>query len=77
MLWLSLASTQSHSECPVGQFRCENGPCIDESLRCDGSINCPRDSSDELDCPLHFIGPTRYRKSVAVENNATDQITFL
>ncbi|XP_044266426.1 basement membrane-specific heparan sulfate proteoglycan core protein isoform X20 [Tribolium madens] len=46
--------------CSNGQFRCENGPCIREELRCNGKVDCPKDSSDELDCPLKFIGPTRY-----------------
>lgn len=31
-------------------FRCENGPCIDEQLRCNDFVDCPYDSSDELDC---------------------------
>ncbi|RZB41729.1 basement membrane-specific heparan sulfate proteoglycan core protein, partial [Asbolus verrucosus] len=48
----------SDGGCTRGQFRCENGPCIGEQLRCDGKVDCPRDSSDELDCP--FTGPPRY-----------------
>ena len=31
-------------------FRCENGPCVQASLRCDGKVDCPYDTSDELDC---------------------------
>ncbi|KAI5637002.1 low-density lipoprotein receptor domain class A domain-containing protein [Phthorimaea operculella] len=37
--------------CGPSQWRCENGPCIDTSRRCDGRVDCPRDSSDEFDCP--------------------------
>ncbi|XP_064212839.1 basement membrane-specific heparan sulfate proteoglycan core protein [Tribolium castaneum] len=44
--------------CSRGQFRCENGPCIREELRCDGKVDCPRDSSDELDCPTRYPGPS-------------------
>lgn len=36
--------------CPLNMFRCENGPCIDQTLRCNGIIDCPLDISDELDC---------------------------
>lgn len=36
--------------CAKDMFRCENGPCIHESLHCDGVIDCPFDISDELDC---------------------------
>ncbi|GBP97800.1 Low-density lipoprotein receptor-related protein 1B, partial [Eumeta japonica] len=39
-------------ECKLYEWRCENGPCINETLRCDGHIDCPYDNSDELDCPL-------------------------
>lgn len=36
--------------CPPTAFRCDNGPCIALALRCNGRIDCPYDSSDELDC---------------------------
>lgn len=36
--------------CLLNMFRCENGPCIDEQLRCNDFVDCPYDSSDELDC---------------------------
>jgi hypothetical protein len=39
------------SECDRTMFRCENGPCIPNYLRCNGRVECPYDSSDELDCP--------------------------
>ena len=37
-------------DCDRNMFRCENGPCIQESLRCNGIVDCPLDTSDELDC---------------------------
>ncbi|XP_062139238.1 basement membrane-specific heparan sulfate proteoglycan core protein isoform X17 [Drosophila sulfurigaster albostrigata] len=36
--------------CPSTTFRCENGPCIAHGLRCNGVVDCPFDTSDELDC---------------------------
>nr|CAD7195790.1 unnamed protein product [Timema douglasi] len=36
--------------CSRYEFRCENGPCISIRLRCDGKVDCPFDTSDELDC---------------------------
>ncbi|XP_035661011.1 laminin subunit gamma-3-like [Branchiostoma floridae] len=36
--------------CPDTAFSCNDGFCIDRSLRCNGVTNC-FDSSDELDCP--------------------------
>lgn len=36
--------------CDRNMFRCENGPCIQQSLRCNGNVDCPYDTSDELDC---------------------------
>jgi hypothetical protein len=35
-------------------FWCENGPCIINSLRCNGQVDCPFDDSDELDCRKWF-----------------------
>ncbi|CAH2103371.1 unnamed protein product [Euphydryas editha] len=37
--------------CGKSQWRCENGPCIDARLRCNGQTDCPHDGSDEFDCP--------------------------
>ncbi|XP_061720060.1 basement membrane-specific heparan sulfate proteoglycan core protein isoform X2 [Cydia pomonella] len=42
---------ESSGGCDRNQFRCENGPCIPAYRRCDGHRDCPRDDSDELDCP--------------------------
>lgn len=64
----TLETIENRRGCHSGQFRCENGPCIPDHQRCDGKVDCPRDSSDELDCPLaaHTVRPhTYYRKSVA------------
>ncbi|KOB75072.1 Terribly reduced optic lobes [Operophtera brumata] len=36
--------------CKSYEWRCENGPCIDAGLRCNGHIDCPFDFSDEFDC---------------------------
>lgn len=36
--------------CDRNMFRCENGPCIQGALRCNGRVDCPFDTSDELDC---------------------------
>ncbi|ERL95821.1 hypothetical protein D910_00386, partial [Dendroctonus ponderosae] len=44
------ASDESNCGCKRGEFRCENGPCINQVLRCDGHVDCPFDISDELDC---------------------------
>lgn len=55
--------------CRRDEFRCENGPCIPNYLRCNGKKDCPYDSSDELDCPY---GPP-ISKSVAITGlTATD-----
>lgn len=35
--------------CHSGQFRCDNGCCLDKALRCDDLIQCS-DGSDEADC---------------------------
>lgn len=36
--------------CPVGMFKCRNGPCINESLLCNGQIDCPDVWTDEHNC---------------------------
>lgn len=40
----------SSKACGPLMFRCENGPCIGNALRCNGVVDCPLDISDELDC---------------------------
>lgn len=39
-----------HAECSALEFRCKNGQCISNSLRCDGNRDCV-DHSDEDGCP--------------------------
>ncbi|EAA44666.5 AGAP003656-PA [Anopheles gambiae str. PEST] len=40
--------------CGPNKFRCENGPCIAMALKCNGRVDCPYDTSDELDCTDEF-----------------------
>ena len=35
--------------CPEGQWRCNDGQCVDPISRCDGRIQC-HDKSDEVGC---------------------------
>lgn len=46
--------------CKRGEFRCENGPCVNQVLRCDGQVDCPFDISDELDCTYKIVLPCRF-----------------
>ncbi|XP_013070411.2 uncharacterized protein LOC106057644 isoform X3 [Biomphalaria glabrata] len=51
--------------CSVGSFHCNNGQCLNPSLKCDLFDDCG-DSSDEIDCPnlCHYVykvsGPSTY-----------------
>lgn len=46
--------TASPRRCPVGQFSCPPGICIDAAKRCDGISHCPR-GEDEIGCHPHDI----------------------
>lgn len=51
--------------CGGDMFRCENSPCIWSALRCNGVVDCPFDTSDELDCSHgthQFSTTTLHRK---------------
>ena len=41
-------------DCDRAEFRCSDGTCIAEYLRCDRSNDCS-DGSDEHDCGLYFL----------------------
>lgn len=44
------------SECQQGEFRCQDGTCISESLICNGNNDCS-DGYDEFDCPTQPTVP--------------------
>lgn len=52
---------EERSPCPEGQYRCDDGSCVD-AKRCDGVRECP-DSSDEFP---GLCGGKCYSDSVAV-----------
>lgn len=44
--------------CPIGNFHCANGKCINNQFKCDLENDCGfRDNSDEIDCPknCHYL----------------------
>ncbi len=48
----STATAQPH--CPDGDFECNDGGCINVTLRCDGSFDCT-DHSDEINCTSKHV----------------------
>ncbi len=36
--------------CQLNQFQCSDGTCILSHYKCDGSVDCPADATDESDC---------------------------
>ncbi|XP_071851180.1 MAM and LDL-receptor class A domain-containing protein 1-like isoform X5 [Apostichopus japonicus] len=46
----SCAPLPKETSCGDGQFRCSNGACVSEDVKCDFSDDCG-DYSDELQCP--------------------------
>ena len=46
--------TCSVTVCTDEQYRCGNGKCIDQILKCDGTHHCP-DGSDEKDCSEFYF----------------------
>ena len=50
-----LTETCSATVCTDEQFRCGNGQCIDNILKCDKTNHCT-DGSDEKECSKFFLG---------------------
>lgn len=65
--WIICTSDIQGSSCSSDMFWCENGPCIQRSLRCNGITDCPYDNSDELDCQLAVCKSTGWPSQLALE----------
>lgn len=65
--WIICTSDVQGSSCSSDMFWCENGPCIQRSLRCNGITDCPYDNSDELDCQLAVCKSTGWPSQHASE----------
>ena len=38
------------SDCAENRFKCDNGQCLPERMRCDGSPDCPQNEDEEEFC---------------------------
>ena len=45
-------------DCPSGNYQCNDGQCINATLRCDGTTTDCLDGSDESGCPFTCLPTT-------------------
>lgn len=52
MLITKLIQTKKpFTACARNEWQCDYGDCISLTKKCDGTIDCPDDMSDERNCP--------------------------